>query len=84
MTWREEFIKDMYEAQGYTVLKDGYPDLFVFNDDGFMFIEVKSETDKVRKSQNKMFKAMKKFGMKVHIDIVEDAIVKGGGTDSAK
>ena len=68
----EEKVREKLHDDGFIVTQNGYPDFFCFNPETkkFKFVEVKSETDKLKKSQKKTIKYLKKAGLKVEVIVI--------------
>ena len=68
MNSSENGVRRILEEQGYTTLNSGYPDFLVVHPSGAIcFIEVKHGSDKVRKNQKTMHKALKKASIPVYV-----------------
>ena len=68
MNKTEQKFYETVKNKGYTILKGGWPDFALLTPDNQMFlVEVKSNQDRLRSSQKKMFKLLKKVGLQVFI-----------------
>lgn len=55
---------DEMRAQGYTVIKSGYPDLFCFKEDKIVLVECKpKETQGLKTNQRLMLELFSKYGI---------------------
>lgn len=61
----EQTCFDIMESKGYTVIKNGYPDLFCFNENGdIVLIEVKPNSNhSLKTNQAKILKMLSKYGI---------------------
>lgn len=77
----EEIIRQKYESQGYTVLRNGAPDFVIFkNENGqitdIKFIEVKFNGDRLRYEQQVYKKILETLGLTYileHIKATQDS-----------
>lgn len=70
MIEREQIAFDKFESEGYDVIKAGAPDLILLKDGKIVFIEVKSEIDKLSEPQERAFKLLKEHGFEVRVETV--------------
>lgn len=55
------------EKLGWLVLDKGWPDYLFWKEDKVIFVEVKSNTDTIKKHQKQIHKILKKLGLKVEV-----------------
>lgn len=61
MTKWELIVKRQLETDGYTVLKNGWPDFFAFKEGHCKFVEVKSGFSQLSKEQRVILRALFKY-----------------------
>ena len=81
MTKNHQVIKEYLENKGLLVLKSGWPDYYVINQEaksGYM-IEVKNEKEKLAKNQEVMHNWLRLIGVPVYVvrSVEEIEIIKG-------
>lgn len=64
----EEIFDKWAEKEGYTIIKNGFPDRILFKDDiGYIFVEVKRPYGKFKPTQLETFPILKDFGLDLRV-----------------
>lgn len=67
MNNRETKIFDFFRSEGFTVLRSGWPDFLVINENGGFCVEVKSGTQVLEPNQCIMREALERLGLPVYV-----------------
>ena len=63
----EKEFDEWAKSQNYKIYKHGFPDRAIEKDGNIIFVEVKSDKDKITKAQREMHKLFEKLGLNVII-----------------
>lgn len=58
------------EIPGTKILRSGWPDFLIVREHEIYAIEIKIPTDKLSPAQTKMHEALRRFGMRIDVDVV--------------
>jgi DNA-binding NtrC family response regulator len=64
----ETDVKAKLERVGFTVIRNGWPDILVKDQDGGLyFIELKASNDKIRPEQKRLLQVLAQYGLSVFV-----------------
>jgi len=70
MNESEKFIREKYEARGYSVIHIGVPDFILLKDGEIEFVEVKKGIGALNKNQERAIALLRKHGFDVKVERV--------------